>query len=122
MEKHVLLIEPDNDARVVFREMLKRQGFEVVSAASAFEGLEIIEKRLEEFQLLMVSREMPEKLGLELVGVVRGKRKSVRIILTTTNSDLKIREVSREAGADYVLEKPFSIQKLHDALFVLGVV
>ncbi len=122
MEKHVLLIEPDNDARVVFREMLKRQGFEVVSAASAFEGLEIIEKRLEEFQLLMVSREMPEKLGLELVGVVRGKRKSVRIILTTTNSDLKIREVSREAGADYVFEKPFSIQKLHDALFVLGVV
>jgi CheY-like chemotaxis protein len=114
----ILLIEDDEHVRAVMCEMLERLGHSVRTAENGEEGLEVFESQPCDF--VVTDLLMPRKEGLETIQDLRALAPTVRILaisgggvaLTATGC----LELARGLGADMVLEKPFSMKQLDDAL------
>lgn len=111
-ENGILLVEDNEDMRNMLREILKSQGFEVITAADGKEG---IEKAFAHTPKLIVSDVMmPEKDGYELVETLKNdfRTSHIPIILLTAKSSFDSRILGLQKGADEYLGKPFHSEEL----------
>ena len=87
--------------------MLERLGYEVFTATSGVEVLDMFEKNPERYDLVIVDMTMPEMNGLELSKKLLEIYEDIPIIICTGHNDLISSEISRDiAIRDYVM-KPF---------------
>lgn len=102
----VVVIEDDPDARALARACLEGEGWDVLTAADAAEGLELVRSELPD--LVLVDYLLPGTDGLEVCRrLTAGARTAaVSMILLTGREDLDPRAV-RAAGAAGVIAKPF---------------
>jgi len=76
-------------------------------------GLQAIEKvSLNKYDLLIIDLFMPEINGIEVVKTIKAICPDLPIIITTDFGNLKIHQEIIAAGADQVINKPFSIKKM----------
>lgn len=111
-ENGILLVEDNEDMRNMLRDILKSQGFEVITAADGKEG---IEKAFAHTPKLIVSDVMmPEKDGYELVETLKNdfRTSHIPIILLTAKSSFDSRILGLQKGADEYLGKPFHSEEL----------
>ena len=105
-----ILVVDDIPANVRLLEAkLAAEYFEVVSAASGKEALELIDKQIPDIVLLDVM--MPGESGLSLTQSLSDEKR-VPIILLTARSEADSRIAGLEAGADDYLAKPFDPREL----------
>ena len=79
----VLVVEDDPIINLVTSEELQREGFDVISAYSADEAIEILKSR-SNIRFLFTDIDMPGSLnGLKLAALVRAKWPPVSIIITS---------------------------------------
>jgi PAS domain S-box-containing protein len=113
----VLVVEDDEDARVLVSMMLTRQGANVVSAASADEALQAFQ--LNPPHVLISDIGMPNTDGYELIRRIRklgsGAKPPVAIALTGY-ATAKDRERTIEAGYQVHLAKPVEPLELVSAI------
>ena len=115
----VLSVDDDKSARILYELMLKRSGFEFVSAEDADEALEILKDLTPD--LILCDIQLPGKNGIELVTELRERAnldKTAIVVLSAFQSDTKI-EDSKTAGADEFYTKPLKMEGLADALIKL---
>ena len=102
----ILLVDDDTFLDVGER-MLERLGYEVFTATSGVEVLDMFEKNPERYDLVIVDMTMPEMNGLELSKKLLEIYEDIPIIICTGHNDLISSEISRDiAIRDYVM-KPF---------------
>jgi chemosensory pili system protein ChpA (sensor histidine kinase/response regulator) len=104
----VLIVDDSLSARRSLEQLIGDAGFRVVTARDGLEALERIE--LERPDLLIVDLEMPRMNGLELASFVRKSEatRTVPIVMITSRSTERHRELARTAGVDVTLGKPYS--------------
>ena len=111
----ILVIEDDNEVRLMVRQMLERAGHEVAEAINGDEGVESYRQR--PVDLVITDILMPGKDGVETIRELRRDFPEVRIIAMTgfrgTFSRLPAAEY---LGAKRTLVKPFSSKQLLDAV------
>jgi CheY-like chemotaxis protein/phosphoribosyl 1,2-cyclic phosphodiesterase len=107
----VLIVDDDEDLRIVARTMLVRAGHRVLEASSGTEGLALIARTRPD--LLMLDLDMPDD-GFEILRQLRStdKGKSVPVIVLTAHSDEESTRRSFELGATDFLAKPFTSPQL----------
>lgn len=94
--------------------MCQTTGYEVKTAVSAEEGLELALN--EKYDIILTDLAMPGLSGLEIAHEVRKKRRDVPIVLVTGWEVNISKEKMEAAGITKVLYKPFRIEQLTDLI------
>lgn len=119
MEKARLLVIDDNKNLVeMIKEYFKNKSNITVSleAKDGEEGINIIDKKKDEFDLILLDLIMPNKDGIAVLQHLNDNRIDKKVIvLTSYNTQEMIRKVS-ELGANYFLLKPFELSDLEEKI------
>jgi CheY-like chemotaxis protein len=112
----VLVIDDDATSREALTELLKEEGYEVLSAAGGEEGLEAARKHHPD--LLLLDMMMPGIDGVEVIRRIRSEPdlRRVRIIALTGDVTRARLQNVFEAGADRFIAKPFRIPELLESV------
>jgi DNA-binding response OmpR family regulator len=102
--RRVLFVEDTSDTRDLVEFSLKQDGFEVVTAQTALEGL--TEARANTFALILLDIGLPDKDGLELCREIRLFDQHTPILFYTAFAELLDQEEAKKAGAQGCLRKP----------------
>lgn len=123
MSKTRLLVIDDNkDLVSMIKEYFKNHNDIMVSldANDGVEGLKLIEKRGEDYDVIILDLIMPNKDGISVLETMRKKNMSKRVIvLTSYNNPEIIRRVS-ELGVNYYILKPFELSELEKRVIELS--
>ena len=112
--KRVLVVDDDADLHELIRAALDPDGYEVLDARDAFEGLKMLEEHRPRVALLDIM--MPGMDGLEMLSRVREHDKHLRVIMMTAMSTPgAVVHAMREQVCDF-LAKPFDIDALLSAV------
>jgi len=93
----------------LLRQSLAPEGFEVSTAPSGSEGIDLA--RLERPELVLLDVNLPDINGFEVLRRLR-RESDVPVIMLTARGDEVDRIVGLEIGADDYLPKPFSVREL----------
>ena len=111
----ILVIEDEEKALDLYREMLERAGYDVLCASDGEEGAEIY--RREEVDAVVTDLFMPRKDGVEMIRELRREFPEVRVLAITGVRGRFSRLPAAEAvGAQKTLLKPFPMEEMLDAL------
>lgn len=110
--KKILAVDDENDVLLIIKTALLSEGFDVKTAPSGSEGLQIAR----EFQpdLVILDVMMPEMSGFDVLNQMREEPglKSIPVIMLTGVADKeKIRE-ALDIGVNYYIVKPFEFHDL----------
>jgi DNA-binding response OmpR family regulator len=83
MKKKILLVDDDDGLRDLYREELEDEGYEVLTAKNGKEALQKLEK--EKPDLIVLDIVMPKMDGMEALGRMIGKAKTIPVILHTSH-------------------------------------
>ncbi|SFR55277.1 DNA-binding response regulator, OmpR family, contains REC and winged-helix (wHTH) domain [Marinobacter daqiaonensis] len=109
MQNRVLLVEDDDELRMLLARYLGGQGFEVREAATGGDGLALAAEGLTDIVVLDIM--LPDVSGLEVLRKLRG-RNHLPVILLTARGDETDRIVGFEVGADDYIPKPCNPREL----------
>lgn len=108
--RQVLFVEDTADTRDLVEFSLKSDGFAVISAQTADEGLALA--RTKTFELILLDIGLPDKDGLELCREIRRFDETTPILFYTAFAELLDLEEAKKAGAQGCLRKPEDTARL----------
>ena len=109
----ILLVEDEEDARAVLRQILAGKGYRVLAAASGDEALAVAEELREPIDLLLTDVTMPRMKGPELAARLLAVRPHMRVIYMSGYNE---EPLLGEEGGPLCLQKPFSAHVLARAV------
>lgn len=117
LQRRVLVVDDDVLARRIISDALAGRGFEVLSAAGAAEGLQVLTDELLAFDLLVTDLRMPDIDGESFIRMVRqaGGERDLAIVAVTGSLDPFVEARVREMGADAILDKAAGAASLAEA-------
>jgi DNA-binding NtrC family response regulator len=105
MKKRILVVEDEEKLRRVLELQLVSAGFDVDKAATAEDGLKLVDRA----DLVLTDLRLPQMDGLQLLALIRRQNAQVPVIVMTAFGSIETAVESMKAGAtDFVL-KPFSL-------------
>ena len=117
----ILLVEDDDDAREVLRLSLESRGALVTAASGAREALAAVQQALPD--VIVSDIAMPDEDGHAFLRKVRSLKPErggrLPAVALTAFGSREARELSRECGFHYHLEKPIDPAKLAEVLLGL---
>jgi YesN/AraC family two-component response regulator len=113
--KKVLYVD-DEEINLRAFARLTRKNFEVITAHSAKEALEILEK-VQDIHIIVSDQRMPEMTGIELLTkAIEKAPDAIRIILTGYTDEQDIRKAINVCGIYRYLTKPWDEEELLNVL------
>jgi DNA-binding response OmpR family regulator len=110
MERRILVVDDEVDIRDILQFNLENAGFNVDSAASAEEALEILSP---EHALILLDVMMHGMSGFQMAQLLRNERNDQTPIIFLTAKDTQEDLLTGfSSGADDYIPKPFSIQEV----------
>jgi two-component system response regulator ResD len=107
--KHTILVVDDNlDSVAIMRGILEARGFDVASATSGADALELL--RTTPADLVLLDIMMPVMSGIEVLQ--RIKQDPTLVILVTAKTQDEDLLSGYQYGADYYITKPFTAKQL----------
>jgi CheY-like chemotaxis protein len=88
----------------VLRELLRRSGYRVTTAASAEEAIELMQKR--SFDLVLTDKNLPGASGMEVLRVARTLDPPPAVVMITAYSSYDSAVTALDIGAQDYIEKP----------------
>jgi CheY-like chemotaxis protein len=113
MPKRILVIDDEEAVRLIVREMLILEGYEVEIAANGKVGLQLF--RSDPTDLIITDIFMPEMEGLETIRELHREYPGVKIIAMSGGGEsgmLSFLSYAKRFGALRTLRKPFSREEL----------
>ena len=121
MAKYVLIVDDEPNIVLSLEFLMKKEGYNVVSAGNGEEAMQAIAENKPDLILLDVM--MPKKDGYELCQELRADKswKDIKIIMLTAKGRDVEREKGLALGADDYITKPFATQEVVEKVkFFLG--
>ena len=106
----LLIIEDEKITRISLTDILKREGYDVVSAEDGEEGLALFKSVQPE--IVITDLRLPKLGGMEVLQTVLALNPRCKIILITAYATVDTAVSSLKLGAFDYLTKPFSPEKL----------
>jgi DNA-binding NtrC family response regulator len=108
MKKRILVVEDEEKLRRVVELQLLSSGFDVDKAASAEEGLRVVDRA----DLVLTDLKLPKMDGLEFLGLIRRQNSQLPVIMMTAFGSVESAVEAMKLGATDFLLKPFSLDHL----------
>ncbi len=106
----VLVIDDESGILDTLRILLKKEGYEVITAQGGKAGLEAIRSATPDIVLTDVR--MPQVTGLDILQAVKESDPMTPVLLMTAQASLQSAIQALNAGAFYYLQKPFANDEL----------
>ncbi|UCF64866.1 MAG: sigma-54-dependent Fis family transcriptional regulator, partial [bacterium] len=106
----ILIIDDEKNIRRSMELILTGEGFQVISAENASEGLTLLHKNLPDAVFLDVL--LPDKNGLEILHEIKTTHPEVAVIMISGHANLSMAVEAIKAGAYDFLEKPLQKEKI----------
>ena len=106
--QRILVVDDEEDLREILRFNLEAEGFEVETAASAEEALELITHHSSLFALILLDVMMDRMSGFEMAQHLREVGDNIPIIFLTARDTHDDQLQGFGVGADDYITKPFS--------------
>jgi DNA-binding NtrC family response regulator len=113
MKKRILVVEDEEKLRRVIELQLVSSGFDVDKAASAEEGLKIVDRA----DLVLTDLKLPSMDGLQFLNLIRRQNSQVPVIMMTAFGSVETAVEAMKAGATDFLLKPFSLDHLMQVVY-----
>lgn len=110
MTHRILIVDDDPMIRHFVDLVLSQQGYNVASAATPDTALQVLGR--ETFHLVLLDINMPGMTGLDILRVMRTRRKRPKILMMTAHRDPATIMDALRQGAEGYLAKPFKPQDL----------
>lgn len=107
-KKLVLVVDDEESIHLLYREELEEEGYEVQSAMSGEEALELFESGQPDLVVLDIN--MPGMDGIEVLRQMKQKRPDVPVILSSAYPEYK-QDLASWASDDYIV-KSFNLDDL----------
>ena len=108
MKKRILIVEDEDKLRRVLELQLASAGFDVDQAATAEDGLRVVDRA----DLVLTDLKLPRMSGLEFLAAIRRQNAQVPVVMMTAFGSVETAVESMKAGATDFLLKPFSLDHL----------
>ena len=113
MSSRVLIIEDEPAQRRILEEMVKRFGFEVITAENGQKALDILSGSIgSSINLAVLDLMMPGMGGLEFLEKLESVRGDLPVIVQTSQGSIETVIKAMRAGADDFVVKPVSPERL----------
>jgi len=109
--KLILAIDDEQEILNIIKECLETEGFQVLIALGAKQGIKLYEERGPEIGVVLLDYIMPDMTGDLVFDCVRQKNPDARVILLTGCEDSVARKMF-EAGLRGFIQKPFYLDDL----------
>jgi len=116
----ILIATDKNDDAGFLKALLTAQGYDIETSYNAYSALEKIFE--DQFDLVIIESELPEKNGLAMAKQLRGDKKThlVPIILVMRSGDVERQRFEGiEAGCDDFITKPFDENDILTRVYTL---
>ena len=113
----ILVIDDDDQMRVLLRQVMEWAGFEVTEAEDGREGMH--KQRRQPADLVITDLIMPEQEGMETIRLLKKEFPQTRIIAISGGGRIgpeAYLPAAQELGADRVFSKPFDVRELAGAV------
>ena len=115
-EGTVLVADDEDTVRGVCKQMLKRAGFNVLTAADGREALEVFREHADEIVCVLLDLTMPHLSGEEAFRELRRIRPDVKVVLCSGYSEQQAtRSLAVEGWAGFI-QKPYALANLMSTL------
>jgi type II secretory ATPase GspE/PulE/Tfp pilus assembly ATPase PilB-like protein/ActR/RegA family two-component response regulator len=111
-ERHILIVDDNDDIRMVLSALLKRHQFVVTAVESGREALQYLAEQRTD--LVLLDLKMPKMNGLEVLAAIKGEHERTPMpVIVLTASDSEEREIELlQAGASDFISKASSPDKI----------
>lgn len=110
MTERILIIEDEEDLRMILSDRLKGEGYLPECAADGAEGLQ--KAVSDAYDLIILDVMLPRKNGFDVCRDIRKAGQTVPIIMLTARGQLVDKVLGLKIGADDYLTKPFELLEL----------
>jgi two-component system response regulator AtoC len=114
MMRRVLVVDDEENLRLVLRTYLKRQGFQVEVADNGEVALEMVETFGPDF--IITDVRMPKLGGLDLLSTLKAKGNEATVIVMSAYGNVDLAIQAMQAGAYDYVQKPFKNEEVLLAL------
>ena len=114
LKKRVLCVDDVGDDCKLFSLVLSQDGYEIETAQSIVDALQLIENS--QFDLYLFDIFLRDGTGFELLKKVREIDPSVPVVFCTADVRESTRELAWQAGVQAFLTKPVSIEHLAEVI------
>ncbi|MFH1843428.1 MAG: PAS domain S-box protein [bacterium] len=109
---NVLVVDDDEHVCLVVTQMLKRLGFEVITAHDGREAIELFRSRADDIKLVLVDMAMPYLSGEEVFLELQQIRPGIRVILSSGYDLSGVADHLIQKGLSGFINKPYQMDQL----------
>lgn len=121
-QQEILIVEDQSALRRLIARILTREGFPVLEAGSASQGLEMVRTHRDSISLAIIDMIMPGMSGLDMAAELTREHPAIKILYTSGYGSSVAMESISQRTPEHVLLKPFTSRQLLDRVAqVLGV-
>ncbi|WP_437970768.1 sigma-54 dependent transcriptional regulator [Sorangium sp. So ce260] len=108
--RRVLVVDDEENLRLVARTFLKRDGYEVEAVASGEEALAMVETFGPD--VILTDVRMPRMGGLDLLATLKAKGNEATVIVMSAYGNIDMAIEAMKAGAYDYIQKPFKAEEV----------
>lgn len=113
----IVIADDSRVMRQIVTRTLRQAGFGHHDVVEAEDGVDALSKVVtEQPDLVLSDWNMPNKTGIELLRDLRGSENAVPFGFVTSEGSPEMRQVAEDAGALFLIAKPFTPETFESAL------
>ena len=113
----ILIVDDSRAMRMIVRRNLRQAGYGSHAVEEAADGLEALKSiQAGEPDLVLCDWNMPNMSGIELLQTLKSQGIGVKFGFVTTEGSAEMRSEAAEAGALFLIAKPFTPDSLKRAI------
>ncbi|MBY3624310.1 response regulator transcription factor [Acinetobacter sp. CUI P1] len=106
----ILVVEDDKHVRKLMNAVLKREGYEVLTAENGIQALEVLE--VQHIDLIILDIMMPGMDGYEFAEVLRNANNTIPILMATAKQLPEDKKKGFRLGTDDYMTKPVDTEEM----------
>jgi len=110
MKKLILLVDDEEIIRLTSGEILEELGYDVLTAATGSEGLNIFKTKYMEISLIILDMTLPDISGIELFNEMKKVNSEKKFLFTSGYRQ----DMTNSGSGVAFIQKPYTILELRD--------
>lgn len=112
----VLIIDDEDQIRVIAKKMLNKIGFTVLQAEDGAQGIELYQKHMDSISFVLLDMVMPVLSGKDVYLQLKQINPDIKVILSSGfGQDDRVQDILKHENVNF-LHKPYTIKELIEAI------